>query len=719
MQLLVIVAASLFTPLLCATTFTEQAKTQCKNINVPGWQVSETERAAKRKSSQTPVYISGEQIGQVINQKKYGNAVKGVIAPFVLILILLLFTLISFFVFIAFCCCCRRYNNPTSGKSKASWLMSFVFFVGFTVLFILMIIYLVNTNKQYKDIKCVAARIPADLLEGEVDLNPKFMGFQTLDNQLNALKEEVGNFSAVESDFQDILGRDIDTKTQSAYSALPDFYNKYKGKTTRKGDSTAATPTSVSNLTQVVSDAINAEFSLYVVIGTALNNVADEGNKFVQSNSEQQIKDALDQILNFLNTLITPLQKQMTSINNAMNKGSNALPIGTYVALGIGILIFFLSAVFMVVLCCRFQKQRCLRGSCCLKTVLIVLSFLAILLTLISILLLLTTTGVSTLCRFTGDLLQSSQSSTVLAKYNITFKDQTISDAIDRCVSAGATGDIASLVSADPSSAAFIQNISDFLDGLTNYEKQLDTVDSGSLDSTTVVAQTGVWNDIKVGITFDQGDIASTLANLNNLVSCAGTKYVLNASACSSSDNDCRVIPSTTFTAPSCSSDSTTASTNFSNLKNYYNDENTLLGDMITDLGSTSADSANNRFRTAKQAMRDSKTNFENITGQLTNTLAAVSNFTDDFSTLTDCRIIRTELENFETVFCFQTGKHIYLFFCFTVFAAFCLFVLTWFLCGTMRCIAHQDGGDVYPRNDDMYQPNNKKGYFNDEKVPL
>lgn len=717
--LLVLIAFSLLNLSACQT-FTAQATTACKNVDVLSWQMTDAERLAKRASTQTPVYIPTDGISDLLNSSGYSKAVKGLIAYFVVILILLLFTLVTFFVFFAFCCCCRRYKSPSQKKTKISWFISLFFFIGFTVLLILMIIFLANTNKQYSSIKCTIAKIPADLLEGNTDDSIKFMGFETLSAQLNALKTEVGGFENIAADFTAIINRDIDTKSTSAAAALPIFYNQYKDRTTRNGSGTAAKPTSVSSLTQNVSDAIDTEFTLYVYIGTALNNVAENGNKFISNDSQAAISEALDNVVDFLNTLISPLKTQMTSINSSMNSVSKFIPIGTYVALGLGLLILFLAAVFIVVLCCRFSKQRCLKGSCCLKTVLIVLSLLSILLTLISILLLITTTGVSTFCRITGELLAAPQVSTVLAKYGITFKDETINNAIDRCVSLGATGDIASLVGADGTSSEYIQYIADFLDGINNFEQQLDTVKTGAVDSTTVLAQTAVWANIQVGLAFDHSDVTSALANLNSLISCGGTKFVMNIAACSSTDTNCQAISSTaSFTAPACSSDAATANTTFVNLKNYYNDENALMGSMITDLGSTTADTANNRFRTSKQAMRDSETNFDNITNQLTNTLAAVSSFNEDFTTLSDCRIIRREIENFETVFCFQTGRHIYLFFCFTVFAAFCLFILTWFLCATMRCIANQDGGDVHPRDHDMFDNTKERGYFNDEKVPL
>lgn len=716
-QILVIIAIGLVGIANCGT-YRVAADEKCKDVDIVSWVMTDAERAQKRLDNDTPVTISSDDISKLIKDKEYGAAIKSVLAYFILILILLFFTFVSFIIYFFFCCCCKRYSKASETKAKVSWMIAMLFFIVFTVFFILMIIFLSKTDKQYKDIQCAISSISADLLDGTSAKSVrKFMGFLTLNQQFTSLKTEIATINTVQSDFSAISSRNVNDKAQSAYDALPIFITKYKDSTTRNGSGTAAKPSSISSLTTHVSDAIKAEFATYISVGTALNDVGEQGEKFAVSGQTSNIQVALQEIIDYITTLITPLESQLSSVDDGMNTGAKFVPTGTYIALAIGIVIFLLSALFMIVLFCQYSKHRCMSGTCLIKTGMIVLGFLAVLLTIIAVVILVASVGVSSLCGILADLLDATDINVVLAKYDITFSDSTVSDAFNKCVPANGSGDITSLVGGTGTSAQYMDYIQDFLDGLLIFQTQISVINEGALDSTTVVAQTTIWTSIQTGLTIDQSDVSSALSNLNSIIKCGNVSFQINSQSCGSSDTGCQGIATTaSFSPPTCSSDSATASALFTNLRNYYTDENTLMTNMISDLGSTGSDTANNRFRTTKQAIRDSITNYNNISAKLSGTIAATAAFDDGFKNLSDCRILRTEIENIESVFCFNVNKPLYLFFVFTALAAFCLFMLNWCICTTLRCIADESKGKF--KNADKH--NHGEPYFNDdEKVPL
>ena len=697
--------------------YRDEADKQCKNVDVAEWRMTDEERIQNREDNKTPIKLTTEDISKMLNDSDYSGVIKGVLVYFILVLILLLFILFSFIIYLFFCCCCKEYANPTEGKAKATCLISLVFFVVFTVFFILMIVYIAKTNNKYDEVQCVINRIPADLLEGSETSVYTFMGFKNLQNKLSSLQTEVQNLPSVQSDLDAIVNRNLDTKTTSSFEALPIFYNDYKDRTTRDGEGTTAKPLSVENMTEHVSAPIREEFELYVTIGVSLHNIGERGSRFVNPATASKMSDALQEIVDFLDLLITPLESDLGSINDGMDGGAKYIPIGTYIALGVGIFIFVISTFFMLVLYCQFKKQKCMGITWLLKIGIIIIGLLTLFLAIISIILLIATTGVSSFCEVTEEFLVATNINDVLTEFSITFDDEVISDAFNRCIPANASGDLSSLVGGSGENEEYMNYIEEFLDGLTSFKRRVKVVESGTIDSEAILARNEDWDKIQNGLKFDHNNISNSLSQLNNLIRCGDITFRMNASACTSSDVGCQGIATTdSFSAPSCSSDTSRANTLFTNLRNYYTDTNTLLGNMIDDLGSTTADTPNNRFRTAKQELRDSIVNYNAISSTLSNTIEASAEFDEDFSTLSDCRIIRTQFNNLESVFCFSVNKDIYLFFVFTSIACFLLFMFNWFLCITIRCVAK----DTNIKISNSYN-NEKNGmYFNDdEKVPI
>lgn len=675
----------------------------CDGVDINKWVLDPEEREKKRESNKTPIGLTPELLGEVLNDKAYTNAIKGIAVYFALTILLLLGSIVCIVLFFCFCCCCKKYGSADNGKAKMWFYISAIFLLLFTIFFIVMVVYISKANSNFGEIQCAINRVPLDLMEGVDDGNYNFIGFNNLKKMLESLKSDVSGLSDVTAQFNEIKNKNVDQLAKTALDSLPGYYNTFKDKTTRDGAGGTGAPQSVSTLTEGVNEGVLTEFTIFNDVAKKIVDASNEGAKFANSGETDNITSAIDQAIGYLTQITDPLQEQLNSFNSSLESGANYVPIGTYIALGFGLLLLLLSVFMFVILFCQFSKGECKDCSFVIKIILIVLSFIVFILMIIALVICLGTTVISSFCAFTGTLLDSTDIKATLGELGleVTESNGATLDIFTKCVGKDSDGDISTLVGGDAGNTAGLDQVNVLLDGLTEFDHLKKNITEGPLDSIAITETVKIFNQLKSGELPDHEGAIVSLESLNKEIDCNDETFRLNSLNCTESDKGCKSLFNTgSYSAPSCA-DATKVDTLFSQLKNYQADEEALLNDMISKLSDSSGGTPNEKFMAAKQAFRDIISSYDSIEARIKNTIEIASGFNEGFGTIANCRIVRKEIESIESVFCFTVNTDFYMLFVFLSVSMFCLFVMNILICTTLRCV-DEDSDDNEYKNDNF-----------------
>ena len=149
-------------------------------------------REDKREEYDIPIGLSYDDIVKLRKDEEYGEIFSGLFL-FLLILSVLIFLLsvVLFIFLLCNLCCCKRNSSASEGKTKFYLIMTMIFFVCFLVFLILVLVYSRKTVDNMDEINCVAAKFPADLLDGINDIGYVFLGFNPLKSLLQSLSTEI------------------------------------------------------------------------------------------------------------------------------------------------------------------------------------------------------------------------------------------------------------------------------------------------------------------------------------------------------------------------------------------------------------------------------------------------------------------------------------------------------------------------------------------------
>ena len=663
--------------------YTEIYSKDCTPQVLADLSVSVDDRLAQRSSS-SKIYVSAAAIINVVNGKGVGKLMsEGGVYP-ILMIILTIFCLISLIVFLVFCCCCDRAAGASSMKAKVYTLATFLFIFVSIALFIALFVFIGKLNGGSKSASCGIASIPHDLLDGVQTANLTFLGFRNLTTLLTNFQTEVSNLSSVSSDFDAIANKNLPASTQAAYNSLNPFYTKYKDSTTTDGQGQKTRPLTVSGLTTGVNAAIDAEFSIYNQVAIKINDAASIGRSIGNNSQMQTMQANLQTIIDQMNSISSQINNNVGGAATGVDYFNRYAPIGYWITLGLGLVLVLLALASVVVLVC-LQKTHTNRCRCGAKFCLAFNGLLIVLLGIVAVVLIVASLGLGSVCHALGNLLSANDVAAEVATYGVSL-DPFVSKIINQCLPPNASGDLSALL--DTGRDVFNQT-QGFLDGLTTFDSMRANITASANGSFTVAQTVAAWSNFKVSIYPDQLNAVATLSSLNDAIKCSNTQYQLNAFNCTggaASASCAGVYNSANFQAPSCSSNAAQASSLFATLKTFTNDEDALLGSMISDL-SGSASTPGGLFQTARDAINSVLTNIDNVRAKMQNTLSIASTLQNGLSQSVDCRVVRLELNNLEAVFCFKFNKNLYYFAALLAFVVFFLFIFSWTLCCALRYI--------------------------------
>ena len=656
------------------------------------------------------IYVTPAAIISVVNGNGIGDVISQAGVYIILMIILTVICIISFIVFFCFCCCCDRAAGATRGKAKGYTAATILFIVVSIALFIALFVYIGKLNSNINKTSCGISRVPHDLLQGVQNGDINFIGFNNLISLLTNFKSDISNLNTLSGDFDTIINTNLPQTTQSAYDSLTTFYNKYANSTTTDGNGQQTRPITVQSLTTRVNDAVNAEFSIYNEVANKINAAAVIGKNIANSSQTDSIQQSLQTVIDQMNQISTQIQNTFGDVVTGVDYFNRYAPIGYWVTLGIGLLVVILSILAVVILICliRTSTNRCRFGA---KFCLTLNGFLIVLLGIVAIALIVASIGLGSICHALGSLLTTNDVAGEIANYNVTL-DPFALKVLNQCLPANATGDITFLLDSGNDVYNQTQN---FLDGLTTYDTLKANLTQTTNSSVTIDATVREWQQFRVSIYPDQTNAVSALLKLNNLISCSNFQFQLNAANCTNgvASSSCGGIYNTaSYQAPSCSSDTATASSIFTTLKAFTSDEDTLVGNMITDLSGSGSSTPATLFQNSRSGLQSIIGVLDNIEAKLQNTVAVVKTFQSGLGKVTDCRVIRLELTNLQSTFCYGFNKSLYYFTALLAFAVFFLVIYSWTLCCALRYLPDPDVimGDGKVHNDATLYVNEEDG---------
>lgn len=700
---LLLLACLMITPTL-QRDYSEIYNAYCTPEYYNSVNITVEDRLAMR-SSQQGVYISVKSVIDVIQNQSVSNIMKEAGAYIILMIILTVACLISFIVFLAYCCCCDRHSSGTVRKSKLYVFLTCLFIVVFTALFIALLVFLGKLNTNQNSTGCAIASIPHDLIDGATYGDLKFLGFKPLTDLLMSFKNELSSITTLSKDFDAIIAQDLGASSKAALNSLPAFYNKFKDSTTNDGTGTAAKPMSVQTLTQNVNDAIFTEFSIYDQVSTKITEAAQTGKGYANSGSITSIQTSLDEVANQLSSLTTQISSVFGTAVTGIDYFNQYAPIGYWITLGLGLLIFILGYIAVVILICMIRKHNDY-GRMGVKFCLSFNGFLIFILGILAIILLVASISLGTVCHAVGEVLTSTDVATTINAYGVEM-DDFVNKIINQCLPAGSSGDVTTLITGNTDAFSGSKT---FLDGLSLYDALKANMTQAGDSSPTINATVSVWADLKTSYWPDQANAVVSLNQLNNLVSCGDQRWELNSKNCTSTSGCQGVYGSSSFSAPTCSSNSAQATTLYNNLKQFTQDEDSLLGNMISSLSGADANTPLSLNNANKSKIKSVFTSFDNIKSKLQSSIDKVSSFNNGLAANLNCTILRREIDNLESTFCFKFNQSLYYFAVLLIWIVFFLFFYSWCICYALRYMPNAEA-DIYSQ-----KVANETAFYRDEE---
>lgn len=688
--------------------YTEIYNDYCTDEILTQIDISEAERIEMRNSQVGP-YITVNSIVDVIDNHSISQIVKDAGVYIILLIILTVFCLISFIVYLCFCCCCDRAQSSSATKANIYIIITLIFIVTSIALFIALIVFLVKLNTNRGATSCSLASVPKELLDGVNTPEQKFLGFNNLISILTSFKNELGNISTLANDFDQIANKGLTTSSKAALNSLSTFSNTFKERTTTDGTGAQAKPLTVTTLTDKVNDAISTEFAIYDEVATKITNAAVAGKQFAQNINVASIQNSLSTIITQFTDLSTKVSDVFGEVVTGVDYYNQYAPIGYWLTFGFGLLILILGVIAVIFVCIMIRRhtdQRRMGVKFCLSFS----SFFIFLLGIIAIALLVSTISINSVCHAIGEVLSAKDVGAQIQSYGFEIDDFVIK-VINECLPADSSGDVTNLISVD--TGVFNQS-KVLIDGLAIYEELKTNLTKTGAESPSITATVDVWQKFSTSIFPDHQNTLVTLNSLNNLISCSSQSFQLNANNCTSSG--CQgIYDSTGFTAPGCSSNSAEASTLYNRLKTFTNDEKQLVGEMIVGLSGTSPNTPLSLNKDLKVKINETISSFENIKSKLQNTITQVSAFKDGLAANLNCTILRREMNNLESSFCFNFNRNLHYFAVLMIFIVLFMFFYSWCLCCSLRYMPTQEAISM-PKNEES---NGGLYMNNDERVPM
>lgn len=597
--------------------------------------------------------------------------------------LLLTLELLIFLTFIFFLIAlCVRIRCRCNWWWECLWLF-ILFFIIFVGLFIAILVFIGVSEYHSGPAYCAIQSLPATLLYGNAGTatGMEFIGFQPLINVIGNYTVEINKLANVQSNAQAIVSANLPAST---VALLQNDVNRWAALSV---DTVAGVNGTVFPDTFIRNSAagpwvIEKEFATLDNLAQALQNTATITLFF---NNPAFVTSAIAS----LNTM----QQQLQSSFNTYQSGAStftyrAMLIQSY-AIG-AFWTFFGISIVIIILCigvitafCEVKRGKCLGCIRAMKWILIFLAFLAFVYGILVLVLMAGVAGLSPFCKFIAELNQGGWNaantfeSLFITQGGTVGIDQTNPGSLLKyCMYKNSTGYIPSLFNSTTLTLNSYDRLISLVNGLTVYRNYL-RVYSGftQTSSPAIGTYTAFLGNLTAGDLYDNSGVFLVNQALNSLVSCSGNQYAWTANGCLNYYfSSCTPLGSS-FTPPSCSSNSNQALTYYNNIRNYVISENTLVNEVLVGIAPL-----NSQYASIIVALANQQVNINTIQAALPNTLGTVSAYNNTLQQIVNCNTLQNEMVQFERYVCFPFVKPLYVLLVLACISTFFLFVLLWTL---------------------------------------
>ena len=678
--------------------YIENVVNYCGNVDFSNWEYTEEERNEKRAASKSIITIKFGDIYNFVQNGEPATLITATIIYMVIIGILLGICIASLVFYLLYCCYFKQYPTATIGKIKLFCILSSVCLVIFGFVLIALIVYIAKLNSKYRESNCAIAKIPNDILEGVRFSEKEFMGLRNLRQVLINMEGELDNLQAMFNDFTKITDVNPKDLGNQASMTLDNFIRQTESVKVSDGNGELNRPNTVTSFLEKDKDIITAEFDILKDVCEVFYDGADIGKIYNNEGPRADAKTSINGATTVLTAMINPIESNMGKLSSYMSDGAQYLAIGYYLTLVLSLVILFLSTVMIFIVYFQFAKEKCFGMQCPFKTCLAVAVVANIFIIIISIFVMLLTSGISSFCDFNTSLLTSESIETAISSSGVSFSEDEIK-LYTTCIS----NEPSTLTDLIGSSSDDLDNISTLIDGFSRY-RLFQSEFASDTTSKTISDIIKIWEKYQTGLFIDFDNVIETMNEFNELIRCQKIEFRMNSHNCTTINPQftCRVISSNpTYQAPDCADDQSAADRYFRNLLDYIMAEERQMSDLIEDLSGPDDNTPNSEYSIAKESLIDLQPVYSKIENQMSRTLQLASQYGEGFKSGSDCSALKKTMENLEAALCFDMNQDVFFFFIFLLGAIICAIIMNWFICITFRCIPQVDTNKSSVTHDD------------------
>ena len=567
----------------------------------------------------------------------------------------LVLAFLSFICFLCFCCCCNRYSSAGTGKQKILTICALVCVTTFVVLMIINSVKVFWFPIEISNVSCSLIEFTTVLVDGSPLEEPPFRGFQKLSNIISSLITDISGFSSFQSELSSASNSNVKDLTASAITSLENFKTS-KLPNYKSWDSSNSSKKTIF-ITTMESDGINAiknEFTFLDEAATGIIAGVKAGAKIASDFqiSSTAITDSLNAIVTKINDIITNINDFGTNIEKTANEiYKNRKLIVTGFGLFIGLLLVFTGLISVCLLIGCLRGKDCCR--CCIKLVMVIGAFFLILYGFLTIVFFVISVISNTACVGISDILSSTDINQTLLDLGVEVP-ASLDGFVTNCLSSTATGDLSSFL---PNTDGLMGNTENLFTSFKMMDDVKLKLDKANGNSVTIKEAVSTANKFEDGIQPDHQEVIASLSTLNGLVSCDGKSIALTTAGCNG-DSNCVGVTESSYSVPSCSSDTTQAGNLVTNLKKYMTEEKTMISNFKTDL-STGSGSPGDKAKIVYTEFQTILTNLNTTKDSLQNTINKASNGLD-FKKNYNCLVLRQQIINISSNLCEGLGNSLH-----------------------------------------------------------
>ena len=685
----------------------KQKKTEhCSKLNPSIFEITSKSLAEKREKFSTPNSVDFKILKQSIESGDFMKILNTTIIMIFFVFFLFLFSLISIPIFVMNCCCSK--NKGRSRKTKIYFFCFFFFLFLFLASFGIFVFFVNKLKDNYSIMNCVVAKIPNDLLNGFSE-NLEFIGFFPLKNLLTNFLSEIQNLNNANSSYDQIISQNLKTSASEILHSIDFFSKKYKFSETLDAIGNFTPNLITAKISEKINLLIDREFTKISEISENL-----EKSAFLAKNSDftenlEVSKNLITQFLSTLEMLINPLDQNLSFLNEKLDFLMKFSPLFFWVILGLCVFLFLLYIFFMIVLYNQIYKNKCFKFSKFLRFFLVFVSFFVFIIALSNIAFMLVSLIISSYCDFSKEILSENDFGKFFGDFNIIMGEQEI-QFFNECLPEKSEGDLVKILGI--SGFETVQELIDGFSGFQNFQENLEKIPDFSV---SIEETSNFWAFVRDGIFPSHVNVYSELIKFNNLIKCDSQFFFLNDKNCTISQIDennensenleyfknlinystlpkiensenlknCQGINSSqNWTPPSCSSSESLKI--HQNLQNSFQYNFEEIQKMINFL-KIDNENPDFKYQILKQKLKNCENYFIDIKLNLEKTLNSISNFKSGFSKISNCKILRKEILDFEIGFCFEVRFRFFFVFVIMNLLNFFLVILNFCFCCTLK----------------------------------